>query len=234
MSESTSESMSESMSDTSPDPLPATDTGSDTGAIQTKPRNRRDVTRKGDTRRFREKALRLIADMGGADNLNEGQLWLVRTATQISLECEALEAERAAGKEIDLKEYGMMSDRLGRTLARLGLEPEPRSSSPLVGVTVTTSIVNADGTPFERDPHEPITHIQHVIVTPAYAESAVIEQPQLAAALPHVPPPPARIEPVVPIAQPWSGKSTTAQFYEAGGGDYWHTTRITDWSDRRS
>ena len=189
-SEHTSEdTLPDAVADT-PSPTPVTDTA----AVQAKPhRKRRDVTRKGDTRRFKAKALRLIADMGGA--LNEGQLWLVRTATQLSIECEALEAQRAAGKEIDLKEYGMMSDRLGRTLARLGLEPEPRSSQQPIGIAIRTTIVNADGTTVERSTYEPITEIQNVIVDPPPYERAEIEPPVVV---------PDRVTPdrVVPVAAP--------------------------------
>ena len=40
----------------------------------------------------------------------------------ISVKCEKLESAMAADKEIDFVLYGVLTDRLGRTLQRLGLK----------------------------------------------------------------------------------------------------------------
>jgi hypothetical protein len=41
-----------------------------------------------------------------------------------------MEGEAAAGKEIDLEEYGRLTDRLGRAFQRLGLRRQPRTVEP--------------------------------------------------------------------------------------------------------
>jgi hypothetical protein len=220
------------MSDISSDSIPAADTSTDTGAVRATPRH--DLFRKTDTGKFRRKALSLVESMGGIDALNAGQLWLVRTATQLSIECERMEAVRARGEEIDTKEYGMMSDRLGRTLARLGLEPEPRAVHPMGIVAIERVIVHPDGTREVLNPgNSPLT-IECVTVDPPPYEPAVIEQPQLATDVPErVPPPPERIElakPVVPTAksEPW--RPFILSSGEIDCGDRWGPrTRRSDW-----
>src|SRR5262245_12441810 len=80
-----------------------------------------DLVRRGDGRRFKNLCRKLQAGMGGS--LNVGQKWLVRRCVQITLELERLEQARNRGKEMDLVLFGQLTDRLGRTLQRLGLEP---------------------------------------------------------------------------------------------------------------
>jgi len=79
----------------------------------------------GDTkwaRRFRDVLAEIVSDLGGADQLSEGQRQLARRAATISLECERLEARAVTGEAIDLDVYGQLTDRLGRTFGRLGLK----------------------------------------------------------------------------------------------------------------
>ena len=83
------------------------------------------VVRPGDTawaRRFRDVLAEIISDLGGADILSEGQRQLARRAATISIACERMEGEAAAGAAINLEEYGRLTDRLGRAFQRLGLE----------------------------------------------------------------------------------------------------------------
>jgi hypothetical protein len=44
--------------------------------------------------------------------------------------CEELEAQMAEGRPVDLTEFGMLVDRLARTLQRLGLKRRPRDLNP--------------------------------------------------------------------------------------------------------
>jgi hypothetical protein len=81
-------------------------------------------------RRFRDIAEAITADLGGADRLSEGQKQLIRRCSLISVECEKLEARSVAGEDIDLELFGTLTDRLGRTLARLGLRRVPRDIEP--------------------------------------------------------------------------------------------------------
>jgi hypothetical protein len=74
------------------------------------------VVRPGDTawaRRFRDVLAEIISDLG-RDGLSEGQRQLARRCATISIACEKMEGEAAAGNEIDLDAYGTLTDRLGR------------------------------------------------------------------------------------------------------------------------
>jgi hypothetical protein len=82
-------------------------------------------------RRWRDICGEIIGDLGGADLLSEGQRQLARRAATIAIACEKLEGEVAAGNDIDLDQYGQLTDRLGRTFQRLGLERRPRDITSL-------------------------------------------------------------------------------------------------------
>jgi hypothetical protein len=87
------------------------------------------VIRPGDTawsRRFRDVLAEIVSDLGGADRLSEGQRQLARRCATLSIACEKMEGEAAAGTPIDLDLYGTMTDRLGRTFQRVGLERQCR------------------------------------------------------------------------------------------------------------
>jgi len=91
------------------------------------------VVQPGDTawaRRFRDVLTEITNDLGGADLLSEGQRQLIRRATTISIMCEKLEGDAAAGEPINLELYGRLTDRLGRALQRLGLERRARDVEP--------------------------------------------------------------------------------------------------------
>jgi hypothetical protein len=92
------------------------------------------VVRPGDTawhRRFRDINDQIIADLGGPEGLSEGQRQLARRAATIAITCERMEGKAAAGADINLADYGMLTDRLGRTLSRLGLRRQARDVTPL-------------------------------------------------------------------------------------------------------
>jgi hypothetical protein len=88
------------------------------------------VVAPGDTawaRRFADVLGEIISDLGGHDGgLSEGQRQLARRAATISIACEQLEGDAAAGMAIDLELYGRLTDRLGRAFQRLGLERRAR------------------------------------------------------------------------------------------------------------
>jgi hypothetical protein len=91
------------------------------------------VVRPGDTawaRRFRDVLAQIIGDLGGADLLSEGQRQLARRCATISIQCEKMEGEAAAGNDIDLEQYGRLTDRLGRGFQRLGLKRQQRDVTP--------------------------------------------------------------------------------------------------------
>src|SRR5262245_18628671 len=91
------------------------------------------VVRPGDTawaRRFRDVLAEITNDLGGPSLLSEGQRQLARRCATISIACERMEGEAAAGEPIDLELYGRLTDRLGRALQRLGIERKPRDVGP--------------------------------------------------------------------------------------------------------
>ncbi len=91
------------------------------------------VERPGDTawaRRFKDVLYQVIADLGGADTLSEGQKQLARRAATLCITCERMEGKAAAGQPFDLEQYGRLTDRLGRTFNRLGLRRQPRDLTP--------------------------------------------------------------------------------------------------------
>jgi hypothetical protein len=93
------------------------------------------VDRPGDTkwaRRFSDILAEIVIDIGGADQLSEGQRQLARRCATIAIECERMEGEAAAGEKIDLDLYGTMTDRLGRAFHRLfpGLKRQQRDVTP--------------------------------------------------------------------------------------------------------
>jgi hypothetical protein len=76
-------------------------------------------------RRFRDVLGEIISDMG-RDGLSEGQRQLARRCATIAIACEKMEGDAAAGNEIDLEQYGMLTDRLGRAFGRLGLRRQAK------------------------------------------------------------------------------------------------------------
>jgi hypothetical protein len=77
------------------------------------------VVNPGDTawaRRFKDVLAEITNDLSGADLLSEGQRQLIRRAATISIACEAMEGDAAAGAAIDLELYGRID---------LGAKPVP-------------------------------------------------------------------------------------------------------------
>jgi hypothetical protein len=89
-------------------------------------------------RRYREVAVALADDCGGADKLSEPTKILVRQAATLTLKVEGLQSKVLAGEDIDLEQMTRLSNALSRALHRLGLRK--RVSSKL---TVTDNIRRA-------------------------------------------------------------------------------------------
>jgi hypothetical protein len=91
------------------------------------------VKRPGDTawaRRFRDILSEIVSDIAPAGGLSEGQRQLARRCATISIECEKMEGEAAAGRPINVDLYGEMTDRLGRAFHRLGLKRQSKDVTP--------------------------------------------------------------------------------------------------------
>jgi hypothetical protein len=92
------------------------------------------VKRPGDTawaRRFRDVLFEICNDIAPPETLSEAQKQLARRCATIAIACERMECRAAAGDEINLDKYGMLTDRLGRTLHRLGIKRQTRDVTPL-------------------------------------------------------------------------------------------------------
>jgi hypothetical protein len=77
-------------------------------------------------RRYRDVAIALADDLGGQDKLSESAKILVRQAAAMTVQVESLQSKIVAGDEVDLEQLTRLSNVLGRTLQRLGLEkPSP-------------------------------------------------------------------------------------------------------------
>lgn len=81
-------------------------------------------------RRFRDIVETIGNDLGGVDRLSEGQKQLIRRAATLSIMAESMEADAVRNVPFDGEAYGVLTDRLGRCLQRLGLERKPRDVTP--------------------------------------------------------------------------------------------------------
>jgi hypothetical protein len=82
-------------------------------------------------RRFRDVLAAIVSDLGGVGAITEGKRQLARRAALMSVQCEELETRALAqGEDIDLDQYGQLSDRIGRCFQRLGLKRVTRDTTP--------------------------------------------------------------------------------------------------------
>jgi hypothetical protein len=147
-----------------------------------------------------------------------------------------LEQARNRGKEIDLVLFGQLTDRLGRTLQRLGLEPD-KATIPTEGfafvvlanpeeqepVDVTPEPVIEASAPERIEPPieqlppppdpTPLTSEQRMARHDAEMAAVMAQERAKAAARP---------------ASPWTS------FVELDNGGFARTEIIRDWSDRRT
>jgi len=102
-------------------------------------------------RRFRDIFAAIVSDLGGADRLSEGQKQLARRCSLLAVECERIEARAVVGEEIDLDVYGMMTDRLGRALQRLGLKRIAKNITPAIDDYLAAKARQANSKPADYD-----------------------------------------------------------------------------------
>jgi hypothetical protein len=73
---------------------------------------------------------RMANDLGGAESLSAGEQQLIRRCAMISVHCELMEQDAAAGSPFDAAMYGVLTGHLARTLSQLGLKRVPRDMTP--------------------------------------------------------------------------------------------------------
>jgi hypothetical protein len=92
-------------------------------------------------RRFKDLVEFISVDLGGADELSEGEKQLVRRAAALSAELERRESQWARGEaEFDIAAYSTLTNAVRRVFETIGLKRVPRdvtSSSVLEGVVAT-------------------------------------------------------------------------------------------------
>jgi hypothetical protein len=73
------------------------------------------------SRRYYDLVAAHVADMGGRENLSEGQLALVKRSSTLQVELEQMEGRLSLGEPVDLDVYQRCSNSLRRLLESLGL-----------------------------------------------------------------------------------------------------------------
>ena len=92
-------------------------------AITNDPLKLRGVDGRSETaRRFRDVAIALTDDCGGADRLSEPTRLLIRQAAMLTIQVEQLQAKIVAGEDVDHEQVIRLSNVLTRVLAALGLK----------------------------------------------------------------------------------------------------------------
>jgi hypothetical protein len=82
-------------------------------------------------RRYADLIAGHVADLGGADLLSESQVSLIKRASALECELEAMEGRLSLGEAVDLDEFGRATNTLRRTLESLGLGRVPRAVKSL-------------------------------------------------------------------------------------------------------
>jgi hypothetical protein len=77
-------------------------------------------------RRFRDVHNEILADLGGADFVSEGERQLARRAAALAVYCETLEAKLANGEPVDSEDWVRVVNALNRTFASIGLRRRAR------------------------------------------------------------------------------------------------------------
>jgi hypothetical protein len=77
-------------------------------------------------RRYRDIVSAIVTDQGGADQITEARLQLVRRFSAAALLAELLEAKLANGEEIDIAEHALLSSTMVRVAQRIGINRVPK------------------------------------------------------------------------------------------------------------
>ena len=81
-------------------------------------------------RRYKDISNQLAADQGGADQLREARLRLIRRFAACACIAEQLEAALARGEQIDIAEHAQLCSSLVRIASRIGIDRIPREVTP--------------------------------------------------------------------------------------------------------
>jgi len=81
-------------------------------------------------RRYKHAMTCFATDLGGEDQLTQGQLQLVRSAAGLALLRERLDAKALADKYVPIEEYTRITNALTRVVIALGLKRVSRNVTP--------------------------------------------------------------------------------------------------------
>ncbi len=83
-------------------------------------------------RRFRDVLDNILSDLGGRDQISEGEYQLARRAAGLSVQAEVAESTLAAGQfdKVNIDDYVKLTNGLNRTFASLGLRRRQRNITP--------------------------------------------------------------------------------------------------------
>ena len=85
-------------------------------------------------RRYFDIQCALLADQGGADQISEARLQLIRRFAAAAVLAEEMEGQLARGEKIDIAQHALLVSSLVRLANRIGIDRVPRSiNSPTLG-----------------------------------------------------------------------------------------------------
>jgi hypothetical protein len=84
-----------------------------------------------DARRFRDLFESFVDGLGGDGKLTEAERALARTAASLAVKSEAMQAEVAAGGDVDAEQLVRVSNSLSRTLSQLRRKHKPDNTLTL-------------------------------------------------------------------------------------------------------
>jgi hypothetical protein len=81
-------------------------------------------------RRYRDIMCSVASDQGGAEQLSEARLQLIRRFSATAVLAEQMEARLARGEQIDIQEYSLVVSTMVRVAQRIGIDRVPRDVAP--------------------------------------------------------------------------------------------------------
>ncbi len=97
-----------------------------------------------DARRFRDLFESFAASLGGEARLSEADRALARTAASLTVKSEFMQAEVAAGGEVDAEQLVRVSNSLSRVLSRL-VKRQPRDAGPTLAQYLAARTASGGG-----------------------------------------------------------------------------------------
>jgi hypothetical protein len=81
-------------------------------------------------RRYRDIVSAVASDQGGAEQLSEARLQLIRRFSAAAVLAELMEARLARGEQINIQEYSVLVSTMVRVAQRIGIDRIPRDVAP--------------------------------------------------------------------------------------------------------